>query len=139
MLKLSLLFLLVLLQSPTHALAEEILVITNATKRVELSKEDCRDIFLGTKTLFEGWRPAPVDQDKTSALREQFYKIMGFSPTQLKAYWAEQVFTGRARQPQLQFNNEAVIQKVLSDPNAIGYVSSGADTSKVNVALRLQN
>ena len=47
------------------------------------------------------------------------------------------VFTGKAQPPKEVSDDAAVIAKVSSDPEAIGYVDSGAVNDSVKVVLKI--
>lgn len=121
-----------------HATAK-ILVISNLAHKVQLHEDLVKEVFLGTRTIADDWRFIPLDQEMSSPIREEFYlRIAGKTPTEMKIYWAEQIFSGKARAPRVAQGDQGVIHEVESNPNAIGYVTGSVDTSKVNVVLRLE-
>src|SRR5688572_4414675 len=92
---------------------DPVLVIVNPNAKAELNRDLLKDIFLGTKMNLDGRRVIPVDQDGGSLVREKFYhSLIGKGPTEMKVYWAEQVFSGKARAPRSLTNDQAVIQEV---------------------------
>jgi ABC-type phosphate transport system substrate-binding protein len=124
--------------SSAHA-GNVVSVISNPKLKVQLTKDEVKDIFLASQTMLLGHHLLLLDQEGLSAVRTEFYRqITGKDPTEMKIYWAEQIFSGRARAPQVLASDQNVIEAVLSNPDAIGYVSGSADTSKVNVVFKLQ-
>ncbi|MBI4406148.1 MAG: hypothetical protein HY537_18460 [Deltaproteobacteria bacterium] len=121
------------------AAADPILVVANPSLKTQLNKEDLKEIFLGNKTMVDSRRVIPVDQARTSKLRKEFYQfLVGKSPVEMNVYWAEQIFSGKARIPSVVPDDQAVIQYVSSNSDAIGYVSRSADTKNVTVLMLLQ-
>lgn len=123
-----------------YALAElPILVVSNPAHPIKLDSEEIREVFLGVRTLVKDWRVVPLDQKIDSAIREDFYRtIAGKSPVEMKVYWAEQIFSGKAKAPSTVEDDQAVIKIIHSNLDAIGYVSGSTDTGKLNVILRLK-
>ena len=79
-----------------------------------------------------GKRTLPVDQAPKSKVRENFSNaIHGKSVSAIKSYWQREVFAGREVPPPQKASDAEVIAYVASHPDAIGYVSTNASTSKV--------
>lgn len=127
-----------MLIQPAYA-ADGILIVTHPSHKIQISKEDLKYLYLGTKTMIEGWRVLPLDQSSSSTVRADFYGLLlGKDSTEMKIYWAEQIFSGKARAPKEVLNDEDVIQSILSNPDLIGYVSGSTNISQVNVAQKLE-
>ncbi len=61
-------------------------------------------------------------------------KVLGKSSSQLKAYWAKLVFTGKGTPPK-QINSDAeMIKLVAANPNLIGFVNAASVDDSVKVA-----
>lgn len=108
----------------THA---AIVVIVNPNNKVPLDKNIINKIFLGQTRSFPaaGGEAAPVDQSENSASYNEFAaKVLKRTPSQLKYYWARQIFTGGAIPPKQLESDRAVIEFVKSNPSGIGYVDS---------------
>jgi hypothetical protein len=58
---------------------------------------------------------------------------VGKSSSQLNAYWSKLVFTGKGTPPEKLTTDQAVIDFVAANGNAIGYVDSAKVTDKVKV------
>ncbi|GLS24953.1 phosphate ABC transporter substrate-binding protein [Marinibactrum halimedae] len=121
--------------SVQHALAG-IAVVVGASSPIEpISKEeDIVKVFLGKKKTLSGSQILPVDQTEGSPTRSVFYKdIVKKTETQLTAYWARLIFTGKAQAPQSVGGDNDVKNVVATNPNLIGYIDEGAidDTVKV--------
>lgn len=112
-----------------------VVVIVSAKSSVgELSKGQVGQIFLGKSSSFpNGETAVPTDQDD-SAVKDEFYsKVTGKGSAQLKSYWSQMVFTGKAKPPKSLSDSNEVKKLVSNNPNIIGYISADAvdDTVKV--------
>ena len=93
------------------------------------------DIFLGKMTkLPDGTQITVIEHKDGDAVKEEFYdKVVGKSPSQLKAYWAKLVFTGEGVPPKEYAGDKTVLEHVAGTPGAIGYVSDGSVNKSVKV------
>lgn len=92
------------------------------------------DIFLGKQTTWpDGTKIVVVDQ-QDSGLKEAFYnKVVGKTPSQLKAYWAKLVFTGEGIPPKEDPDAKATMEDISSTAGAIGYVNESSVDKSVKV------
>src|SRR5690349_15446086 len=68
----------------------------------------------------------PVDLPANSPIRDAFSReVLAKSVSSIKAYWQQQIFSGRDVPPPEKMNDAAVLEFVQSNPNAIAYVSAG--------------
>jgi hypothetical protein len=90
--------------------------------------------FLGKLDAFpDGATAVPLDLPK-GPIREEFYlKVTGKNPSQVKAYWAKQMFTGSGQPPKEIENSTEVVDLVAKNPNLVGYV----EKSKVNASVKV--
>ncbi len=132
MIKPMLLFFLLGLGSAVHA---EIAVIVHPSNGSALDDSAIGKIYLAKLKSFPGGGEAvPVNQAEGSATRTEFDdKALGKSPSQLKAYWSKLVFTGKGSPPKDVADDAAVKALIASNPNMIGYISSGAVDDSVKV------
>jgi ABC-type phosphate transport system substrate-binding protein len=121
------------LSSSAVALAD-VVVIVNPANSATIDEEQIAKIFLGqTKTFSNGSEATPIDQ-KEGAVREEFgNKLLKKNPSQLKAQWARQIFTGGAKPPKEMASDDEILKFVASTPGAIAYV----DSSKVNKTVKV--
>ena len=63
-------------------------------------------------------------------------KLAGRSPAQVKAFWAKLIFTGRGRPPAVVSDREELIDRLIADPNAIGYIDSSYVDDRVKIVFR---
>lgn len=102
-----------------------------------LTPRQAQDLFLGrTRMLPNNHAATPIDQ--ASPLRADFYqKLTGRPLEQIDAYWARLTFTGQASPPQRVADDQAVLQGVRENQDAIGYIDADHADPSVRVLLRL--
>jgi len=112
-------------------------VIVNPANSVELTADDVAKLYLGKTNKFPDSSTATAyDQKEGSALRQQFLDaVVGKSESQMKSHWSRLIFTGKGVPPKALDSDAAVVAEVASNPEAIGFVDSGAVTGDVRVAF----
>ncbi|MBH0004365.1 phosphate ABC transporter substrate-binding protein [Pseudoalteromonas sp. SWYJZ12] len=112
----------------------EVAVIINPSNVSSVDADTIKKIYLGkSKSFSNGDKVNPVNQDGTSVADEFNDKVVGKSSSQLNAYWSKLVFTGKGTPPEKLTSDQAVIDFVAANGNAIGYVDSAKVTDKVKV------
>lgn len=122
------------------AAADDIVVIVNQNISVnKLSREEVIDIFLGrNRHLTSGVTALPLDLPSTSLEREQFYsRLTGKSMSEINAYWARLIFSGRASPPSLVHSQEEAMQMVADNRSAMGYVARSKVAPSVKIIFEL--
>ncbi len=106
------------------ASAEVLIVVSVEAPFSRLTSSDLRDIYLGRRTqVANGVHVVPLDQPEGAVARSEFYnRYTGQTPAQIKAHWARQIFTGRGEPPQALLNNHAVVERLVGDTKALGYI-----------------
>ena len=124
-----------ILLNATEAVAEVVVVVSAKSAVPRLNTAQVAKIFLAkTDTFPDGSRAEPLDQAEGLEVRNEFYaKVTGKDHSQLKAYWSKLIFTGDGQPPRIVENDEAVIQAVARDVNAIGYINKKAVDDSVKV------
>lgn|SRR5690554_5611137 len=107
----------------------EIVVVGNP--RIDASSLDSRivsDFYLGRAVqLSTGQRVEVVDLPAGHPAREEFYgRVLGRDPSQIRAYWAKRIFTGKGTPPEVRPDEAAVLRWVAGAPGRIGYVRAEA-------------
>ncbi|MFG0530994.1 MULTISPECIES: phosphate ABC transporter substrate-binding protein [Pseudomonas] len=111
----------------------EVAVIMNAGASAAPSQAEVANIFLGKDTSLRG-----LDQKGWNPTKERFYSALtNKNESQLKSYWSGLVFTGKGQPLQSVDDDAAVIAKVGSEANAIGYIDTSAVNDKVKVLFTL--
>ena len=122
--------------SITFVSAQEFQVVVNSKNAVKsLTKKQVSDYFLKKKTKWsDGTKIIPVDLSSKSKVRTSFSKkIHKKSTVQVRAYWQQSVFSGKASPPSEKTSDAVVINYVKTHKGAIGYISSKTKASGVKV------
>ncbi|MDJ0766761.1 MAG: hypothetical protein QNJ97_27560 [Myxococcota bacterium] len=103
-------------------------VVNQANPVSSMSKDELSRIFLKRTVRWEnGELVVAVDLPEDSETRIAFTEaIHGRSVRRVKAYWQQQIFSGRAVPPTELSSDEQVLAFVSSNETAIGYVSGEA-------------
>lgn len=133
--KQSLIILASLLLSPL-AMAE-VVVIGHPAGPDSISSNQVRDIYLNrSQQLPDGQKARAFELPEGNSARSEFHdKVTGRNDAQLKAFWSQQVFTGRGQPPEEQGNAAAIKARVSSTPGSIGYVDAADVDATVKVIL----
>lgn len=117
----------------------EISVVVHPSNNAEITKDVVSQLFLGkTKNFPDGTSAVPIGQDVNSAATSAFNeRVINRSPSQVKAYWSKQIFSGKGTPPKSVSSDEDVLELIANNPNLIGYVDSGKANDKVRVVLTL--
>lgn len=124
--------LLLLLALP--AKAEELVIITSLDNPQALDLDDVARIFLGKISQFPGGEEVvPLNIHPDDPSYEVFSRtVLKKTPSQLKAYWAKRVFTGKGKPPETFSSAEEVLDLVASDKRYLSYI----DKDNVNQSVR---
>lgn len=126
-----------LLAAPAFGEAQVVIVANRAVPVEKLNTDQAAQIFLKQNQTWPDGHPIyPIDIREGSPLRTEFYsKVTGRSPSQLRAYWARQAFTGMGFPPKQAESAEEVAKMVQATPGAIGYVGKKQAEAPVKVLL----
>jgi len=110
-------------------------IVNNSNPTTSLTVADVSNYFLKKRLNWaSGVEVVPVDLSSRSSVREVFSKnIHNKTTAQVRAYWQQSVFAGKATPPTEMETDEKVIEFVKANQGAIGYVSAGANTAGVKV------
>jgi ABC-type phosphate transport system substrate-binding protein len=101
-------------------------VVNSDVKASEVTMDDLKRVFLGTKTsLDDGSKVEPVLANGGAA-HDAFLKQIGKSDTALRTYYKSLVFTGKGSMPKSFGTDAEVAAYVAKTKGAIGYVGSAA-------------
>lgn len=105
----------------------------------DVKKSEIKAIYTGNKLKWSnGHKIQVVDQAETS-LGKKFYElVLGKTLNQVRSQWTKLMLSGQASAP-AQCPSDKVVKKfVASNPNAIGYIASGALDNSVKEIWRLE-
>lgn len=123
--------------SGSAAQAGDVVVVVSAKSSVgHLTPDQVGQIFLSKTVAYPGGETAtPVDLSEGAAREEFYMKVTGKDQSQLKAYWSQLLFTGKAKRPKAVPDDAEVKKTVAANPGMIGYISKGAVDSSIKVVL----
>ena len=111
-------------------------VIINSNNPIrELSRDQVAAYFLRRHATWpNGSGVHPVDLPPGSQARSAFSRdVLRRAPSDVSAYWIQEIFAGRSEPPEVKNTDAAVLSYVAATPGAIGYVSTVHSTSTVRV------
>jgi ABC-type phosphate transport system substrate-binding protein len=117
------------------ALAADIVAIGNKANANSVDKALVVKIYSGeARTWSDGGTIMVIDQADDNPERADFNQaFLGRSNSNVKALWAQLIFTGRALPPKVIDGDAEVKKAVAANKNAIGYIKAASvdDTVKV--------
>jgi ABC-type phosphate transport system substrate-binding protein len=113
--------------------AEFVVVAHPSVEASSVSRADLGRMFLRFQTEWPGGgHVRPVDQAKSSAVRESFSReVLGRTLSALEQFWTQSIFSGRAVPPVEKRTDSEVLAYVRDTPGAVGYVSAAASAEGV--------
>jgi len=119
----------------THLYAQKFKIIVHETNPVSsMTRAEISKIFLKKTTKLNGTKALPVDLVGSNPLRQSFSRSIHRRPfSAIKAYWQQQIFSGRGIPPPEKKSDREVVAYVWGNPGAIGYVSASTKTEGVKI------
>jgi ABC-type phosphate transport system substrate-binding protein len=119
----------------TNATAADYVIVVNKDNANPVDKDFAAKAYRGeAKSWPGGGNVTTVALPEENASRVAFDKdVLGKSPAQSRALWAQMTFSGKAVPPKMVDSEADVVKAVAENKNAIGYVSPGAATAGVKV------
>jgi len=113
----------------------EVAIIVHPSNTNSLNSSEISRIFLGKKRSFpDGSEAIAVDQKEGSPSRNSFVtNVLKKSGQQMKAYWAQLLFTGKGRPPKEVGEDGDVKRLISQNPALIGYIDSSKADDSVKV------
>ncbi len=137
---LRLLPLLLLLALPA-AHADMVVAVRADSEISTLGKTEVTNIFLGRyRQLASGQLAEPIDLPTGSAEHAAFYDaLLNKTSAEIRAYWARLVFTGRVAPPRTVDSSERLLEQLLANPRAIGYIERGKADRRLRVVFEVSS
>jgi hypothetical protein len=119
----------------TPCMAELVVAVRGDSEISSLTKNEVVDIFLGRfRQLPSGRIAEPLDQAPQSPEKQAFYgTLINKTVAEINAYWARLLFSGRVAPPRSMDTSDRMLEELLRNPRAIGYI----DRSKLDRRLRV--
>ena len=120
--------------------AESLVIVTARDNVEELSTHDVARIFLGKVTSYpSGAEVVPLNMDPEDQNYAEFARIVLKKTTsQLKAYWAKQVFTGKGRPPRSLGSSAKLRELVASHKRYLSYLDRNDIDNSVRWVIELR-
>ncbi len=120
--------------------ASELVVITSTDNVEELNLDDVSRIFLGKVNSYpSGEEVIPLNLDPADPSFAEFSRIvLKKSPSQLKAYWAKRIFTGRGKPPRTISTVAELRELVASDKRYLSYLDKNDVNHRVRWIIELK-
>ena len=134
-----------LLSSPAMAFSEaqaEIYLVVNASSPIQtISRKEAIDLFTGrTRALRDGGAAQLFDLPRDSRQRASFYQsLTGKSLGQINSYWSRLMFSGQTMPPQALPSEQAMVESLRANANALGYLTSRPTDDGLRTVLVLKN
>jgi ABC-type phosphate transport system substrate-binding protein len=114
-------------------------VVVNPANGDALDATAISKIYLGKLKKFpSGASVVAVNQKAGSAGKVEFdKKVTKKSASQIKAYWAKLMFSGKGKPPKEVGSDSDVKSFIAGEPNGIGYIDESSVDDSVKVLLKL--
>lgn len=114
-----------LAQAPGKA-ARFVVVVNASNPMEEIHRESLSNLFLKRAAVWPSGKLAqPVDLTQQDPAREAFSRQILRKPlSAVRAYWQQQIFSGRDVPPPEEASDADVIAMIKAAPGAVGYVSA---------------
>ncbi len=132
----------VLLMAWTGVAQAELVLIANAKiAEGSISREEAINIYMGRLRRFpSGTAAQPLDLPSNGIEKALFYRLLvNKDLSDIDAYWARLVFSGRASSPRTLGSPKEVVERVAKETNAIGYVDRTFVDKRVRIIMELQS
>lgn len=126
---------------PAMTWAEDFIVITGIDSPIpRLTAYQINSIFMDKSREIYGVQVQPLDLSPWTDAKEAFYlTILKKNSSQLNAYWARKLFTGRGKPPRHFSDVKSMYHFMQENPSSIAYISpEQLDEARVKVIYRPQ-
>ncbi|TCK08298.1 hypothetical protein [Marinobacterium mangrovicola] len=114
--------------------AGDILVVVSKDSPVDtITKRELVDLYMGrSHSLPDGSPVMKIDAPVDSPVRAEFYQaLIGMKVSEVNAYWARLMFTGRATPPMSVTKPEDVAGLLARNPSALGYLPEDSENEQL--------
>lgn len=122
---------------PVLARAELVVVAHPDSGIKEMTRDELINIYLGRyRRLASGLAAEPIDAPIDSPVRTLFYQqLVGKSLSEINAYWARLVFSGKTRPPQSSSSTDEAVKLVSQRLAALTYLPREQVDGRVRVVF----
>lgn len=121
------------------AVADIAIVVNPVMPNTKVNKSVLQDLFLGKTDQLPGTKKLLVVDQAPGPVRDEFLQNLIKKPdSQVRAYWAQLVFTGRGQPPKRVLDDDEVKLLVSDNPSVIGYIDAGSVDASVKVLYMVE-
>lgn len=107
----------------SNAATAVIVVANTADKSIQLNRQQVRNLFMGGALPYELDAIALPPENRTRVLFNT--KVVGLTESRIQSYWAQMRFTGRKKAPVEIKNEKLVVEYLIDNVGAVGYLPAG--------------
>lgn len=129
-----------LLLFPSSMWAQVAIIAHPSVPISDLDRGELLDLYTGEIESWDDGNDVIVLDLKTrNETRKRFYDYLGKSASRIKSIWIKKKLSGEGNPPQSFQTDEEIIDKVISTPGSIAFVSSSVSGSRSNSGATLEN
>lgn len=120
------------------AIAGDIAIVVHIdNKNAQITKSEVINIFMGRFRQYQnGEKAKPYDN---LSIKDAFYRrLINKSPSDIKAYWARLIFSGRTLPPKRLNDTSKIIERIMVDKQGISYMPLSQADDSVKILLILK-
>ncbi|MEP1383515.1 MAG: hypothetical protein ABJJ44_11505 [Paraglaciecola sp.] len=115
--------------SPYTYPSDAIIVVANTPdKSIHLNRQQIRNLFMGGVIPYNLKAIALPSNNQTRVLFNT--KVVGLTESRVQSYWAQMRFTGRKKQPKLIENELSMLNYLIENQGAVGYLPANTKLPK---------
>lgn len=116
--------------------AQVAVIVNSSVQAKEINNTELLDFYTRDVRVWDNGDPVTVfDLKPKSEVKDTFYQFLGKSTSRMKSIWMKKMFSGEGDPPEALDSEDALLQKVISTPGSIGFVSMAKVTDSVKVLL----
>jgi len=118
----------------------DMLIIVHPENTAKIDAKFVKNLYLGKVSKFsDGTAANPVILGDNEKMTQLFLKeIVKQKPTQFKRFWSKALFTGKGTPPQELENQLEMLNLIMTDRTAIGFIHADSFTNDVRAVLRVK-
>ncbi len=118
----------------------QVAVIAHKSVPVDtIKKSELLDFYTGDIKKWHDEQPVVIlDLKPRGDTKKAFYKFLGKSPSRMKSIWLKMMLSGEGDPPLSMRSEDELLQKVISTPGAVGFVSQSRVTGDVKTLFLIE-
>jgi len=115
----------------------QVAVIANPSVPVEaIEKSELEDFYTGDiRQWSDGESVIVFDLKPKGEVKNIFYQYLGKSTSRMKSIWMKNMLLGEGDPPESIQSEEELLEKVVSTPGAIGFISQAKTSEEVKILI----